>query len=92
MEQGARIYSIFKKYGGRSLDITLCAYNQGYRCKGEKPPKKEGDFDPEKTGMQYAKKVKKFRRRLKRSIRKQKKKFEKYKKKLKRAFDVFYGI
>ena len=92
MEQGARIYSIFKKYGGRSLDITLCAYNQGYRCKGEKPPKKEGDFDPEKRGMQYAAKVKKFRRRLKRNIRKQKKKIENYKKKLRRALDAFYGI
>ena len=92
MEQGARIYSIFKKYGGRNLDITLCAYNQGYRCKGEKPPKKEGDFDPEKTGMQYAAKVKKFRRRLKRSIKKQKKKFKVYKKKLIRAFYLFYVI
>ena len=92
MEQGARIYSIFKIYGGRSLDITLCAYNQGYRCKGEKPPKKEGDFDPEKTGIVYASKLKKFIRRLRRSIRKQKKKFENYKKKLRRALNDFYGI
>ena len=60
--------------------------------KGEKPPKKEGDFDPEKTGMVYASKVKKFRRRLRRSIRKQKKKFENYKKKLRRALNDFYGI
>jgi soluble lytic murein transglycosylase-like protein len=89
MEQGARIYSIFKKYGGRNLDITLCAYNQGYRCKGEKPPKTPNGFDPEKTGMQYASKVKKFRKRLKKSIRKQKKKFKIYRKKFRRAIDLF---
>lgn len=87
MEQGARIYSIFKRYGGKDLRTTLCAYNQGYRCKGEKPPKNPGDFDPEKTGKVYASKVIKFRKRLRKNIRKQRKKFNIYKKKIRRALN-----
>ena len=89
MDQGARILSIFKKYGGKDLNTTLCAYNQGYRCKGEKPPKNPGDFDPEKAGKVYASKVIKFRKRLRRKIKKQRKKIKLYESKLLRALSSF---
>ena len=91
IKQGARIFSIFKKYGKGSLDISLCGYNQGYRCKDEIEVK-PGGYDYRKEGLKYASKVKKFKRRLNRSVRKQKKKFKEYKKKLLRALNVFYDL
>ena len=89
MEQGARIYSLFKPYAKGNDKMNLCAYNQGYRCKGEKPPKNPGDFDPEKAGKVYASKVIKFRKRLRRKIKKQRKKIKLYESKLLRALSSF---
>jgi len=66
MEQGARIYSLFKSYSEGKDNLNLCAYNQGYRCKGEKGEKYV------KMGMGYAKKVKKFQNRLNKQIYKNK--------------------
>ena len=66
MEQGARIYSLFKSYSKGEDNLNLCAYNQGYRCKGEKGEKYV------KMGMGYAKKVKKFQNRLNKQIYKNK--------------------
>lgn len=80
MEQGARIYSLFKPYAKGSDKINLCAYNQGYRCKGEKGP------EYVKSGMGYADKVKRFQKRLKRQIRKDKRKIKKFNKTIWRAF------
>ena len=67
MEQGARIYSAFKRYARGNDKMNLCAYNQGFRCKGEFSPKHK------EIGMEYASKVKKFQKRLKRQIKKEKK-------------------
>jgi soluble lytic murein transglycosylase-like protein len=91
MIQGARIFKGFKRYGGKSLDISLCGYNQGYRCKGEKEVKK-GGYDYRKEGLIYAKKVKSFRKKLKYNVRKQKRKVNLYKKKLERALRLFYRL
>jgi len=91
MKQGAKIFRVFKRYGGKSLDISLCGYNQGYRCKGEKKIKK-GGYDYRKKGLEYAKKVKSFRTKLKSSVRKQKKKVKKYKEKLTRALSSLYNL
>lgn len=91
MKQGARIFYMFKKYGRGSLDISLCGYNQGYRCKGEVDIK-PGGYDYKKEGLKYASKVKKFKKRLNRNVRKQKKKFEAYKRKLMRALNLFYDL
>ena len=89
MEQGARIYSLFKPYARGKDDINLCAYNQGYRCKGEKGEKYV------KSGMGYAKKVKKFRRRLKREIKRKNKEYKSliiYKEKLLRVISSIYKL
>jgi len=67
MEQGARIYSAFKRYARGNDKMNLCAYNQGFRCKGEFSPKHK------EIGMEYASKVKKFQKRLRRQIKKEKK-------------------
>ena len=91
MIQGAKIFKGFKVYGGKSLDISLCGYNQGYRCKGEKEIQK-GGYDYRKEGLQYAKKVKSFRTKLKSSVRKQKRKVKIYKKKLVRALSSLYNL
>lgn len=89
MQQGARIFYMFKKYGGKSLDISLCGYNQGYRCKGEV---EESGYDYKKNGLIYASKVKKFRNRLKKSMKKQKRKYRVFKRNLERALNLFSGI
>ena len=91
MVQGARIFSMFKKYGGKSLDLSLCGYNQGYRCKGEVPIKKSG-YDYKKEGLKYASKVKKFKRRLSKSVKKTKQKIEIIKRKFMRATSSIYDI
>tara|TARA_B100001287_G_C22608188_1_gene493802 strand:+ start:318 stop:869 length:552 start_codon:yes stop_codon:yes gene_type:complete len=91
MIQGAKIFRGFKVYGGKSLDISLCGYNQGYRCKGEIEVK-EGGYDYRKEGLEYAEKVKSFRNKLKSSVRKQKRKLRIYKEKLKRAFSFLYEL
>ena len=93
MDQGARIFSIFKKYGRGNVDMSLCGYNQGYRCKGEY--KKDNGYDPIKTGMEYAGKVKRFRRRLKREMRRKKKEVDSllvHKHKLVRAINSIYKL
>jgi hypothetical protein len=90
MLQGARIFYMFKKYGAGNLDISLCGYNQGYRCKGEVEIK--NGYDYKKEGLVYASKVKKFKRRLNKSIRNVKKKIKKYKSKLMRATSSIYDI
>ena len=81
MEQGARIYSLFKPYAKGNDKINLCAYNQGYRCKGEKGNKYV------KSGMGYAAKVKKFQKRLRRQVKKEKKNIDKMTKVVWRAFN-----
>jgi len=86
MEQGARIYSLFKPYAKGNDKINLCAYNQGYRCKGEKGPKYV------ESGMEYAEKVKKFQRRLKRQLRKDKRKIKNLKNVVWRAYSNFKGL
>lgn len=91
MQQGARIFRGFKRYGGKSLDISLCGYNQGYRCKGEVEIE-PGGYDYRKEGLAYAKKVKKFRRRLKSSVRRQKKLVKLYREKLTRALSSLYDL
>lgn len=89
--QGAKIFSGFKRYGGKSLEMSLCGYNQGYRCKGEKEVK-EGSYDYKKHGLSYASKVIKFRRRLKRQAIKSKKKINYYKRFLERALSSIYKL
>jgi hypothetical protein len=89
MIQGAKIFKGFKAYGGKNIKLSLCGYNQGYRCKGEKPIKK-GGYDYKKEGLAYAKKVIKFRKKLKSSVRRKKLTIEKYRKKLKRVLSSFY--
>lgn len=89
IRQGARIFHLFKKYGKGSLDISLCGYNQGYRCKNEVEVKNKNDYDPKKTGMFYANKVKKFRKRLRRQITREKKRVEKLKVSLTRVLKSF---
>jgi len=86
MEQGARIYSLFKPYAKGNDKMNLCAYNQGYRCKGEKGPKYV------KSGMGYAEKVKRFQRRLKKQLRKDKKKINSFTKVVWRAYSNFKGL
>ena len=90
IRQGARIFYLFKKYGKGNLDISLCGYNQGYRCKGEVEPK--NGYDYKKEGLIYASKVKKFRNRLKKSMKKQKRKYKVFKRNLERALNLFSGI
>ena len=91
MIQGAKIFRGFKRYGGKSIHLSLCGYNQGYRCKGEKEVK-EGGYDYKKEGLAYAKKVMSFRTKLKSSVRRQKRKIEKYREKLERALSSFYSL
>ena len=91
MIQGARIFRGFKRYGGKSLDISLCGYNQGYRCKGEKEVQK-GGYDYRKEGLAYAEKVKTFRRKLKSSVKRQKQKIKSYRVKLVRALSSLYSL
>ena len=90
IRQGARIFSLFKKYGKGDLDISLCGYNQGYRCKGEVESK--NGYDYKKEGLMYAHKVKKFRSRLKKSVNKQKRKYRVFKRKLTRVLNIFSSI
>lgn len=86
MEQGARIYSLFKPYARGNDKMNLCAYNQGFRCKGEKSP------DHKKAGMSYANKVKRFQRRLKRQLRKDKRNIKNLSKVVWRAYSDFKGL
>ena len=86
MEQGARIFSLFKPYAKGNVKLNLCAYNQGYRCKGEKGPKYV------ESGMGYANKVKRFQRRLKRQLRKDKKRIDKLTKIVWHAINNFKGL
>lgn len=86
MEQGARIYSLFKSYARGNDKMNLCAYNQGFRCKGEKSP------EHKKAGMGYANKVKRFQRRLKRQLRKDKKNINNLKNVVWRAYSNFKGL
>ena len=86
MEQGARIYSLFKPYARGNDKMNLCAYNQGFRCKGEKSP------DHKKAGMGYAEKVKRFQRRLKRQLRRDKKEINSLTKVVWRAYSNFKGL
>ena len=91
MIQGAKIFNGFKKYGGKNLKLSLCGYNQGYRCKGEKEVEK-GGYDYKKNGFVYASKVIKFRKRLKRYSNKKKKAIDYYKKFLERALSSIYRL
>lgn len=86
MEQGARIFSLFKPYAKGNVKLNLCAYNQGYRCKGEKGSKYV------ESGMGYANKVKRFQRRLKRQLRKDKKSIDKLTKVVWHAINNFKGL
>lgn len=90
MLHGAKAFSTFKRYGGKSLRISLCGYNQGYRCKGE--IKQASGFNPKKKGLEYASDVISFRKKLVKSVRKQKIKFKRYKDKLVRAFGIICGL
>lgn len=47
------------RYGRGRLKIALCAYNKGYRCKGE---------NPHKGAMRYARRIMKMSRKLKRRM------------------------
>jgi soluble lytic murein transglycosylase-like protein len=85
--QGARIFSVFKRYGKGNLKISLCGYNQGYRCKGEVQNK---NYDYKEKGFEYAEKVIKFRNKLKHNVIKQKRKFKSYGKILVSALKNLY--
>ena len=59
---GASILSFWiRSYGRGNVNIGLCGYNAGYRCKGE---------NPNAAGMRYSRKVRKTQRRILRHFKK----------------------
>ncbi|MAH43882.1 hypothetical protein CL614_09260 [archaeon] len=77
LEYGAKALSYWINIYAKGNDmIGLCAFNAGFRCKGETLSEK--DKRAFKRGYNiYAKNVKKFQKRLNRQVKKQQKKFEK---------------
>lgn len=66
------------KYGKGNKNTGLCGYNAGFRCKGEN--KNAG-------GLNYAKSVLKWERKINKSFRKEKHKYEK-----KNVFDYLFSL
>lgn len=72
---GYKIFSSFyNQYAKRNIDIALCAYNAGFRCKDEELSEKE-KIVVGKARKYYVPKIKKFNRRLKRKTRKLRKQY-----------------
>lgn len=62
---GSEILSFWiRSYGRGSIKIGLCGYNAGYRCKGS---------NPNESGMNYSRKVRKTQRQITRHINRLKK-------------------
>ena len=59
---GSKILSFWiRSYGRGNVKIGLCAYNAGYRCKGE---------NPNASGMNYARAVLRTQKRIQKHLRK----------------------
>jgi len=78
IQVGSRVLSYWiDTYANGRYKTGLCGYNAGFRCKGD---------SPNGTGMRYAKKVLKYKRKLDRAIKRVKNEDNKYAKSCNRLF------